>query len=93
MTWCAVTSKGIVGPIFPQGNIDAAAYQNILKTEFLPGLEKLINIWFQQDGAPAHTARTTVQYLNKTFGTHWIGKGGKHNWPAGSPDLTVWNYW
>jgi hypothetical protein len=49
--------------------------------------------WFQQDGAPAHTAATTVQYLNQVFGKHWIGKGSDHEWPPGSPDLTVPDYW
>ena len=96
MTWCAVTSKGIIGPIFPEGNVNADAYQNMLETQFLPELRKLFypsKTWFQQDGAPAHTAASTVEYLNNTFGRHWIGKGGNHAWPAGSPDLTVCDYW
>jgi hypothetical protein len=96
MTWCAVTPKGLIGPLFPEGHIDAAVYQNMLETEILPKLRKLMDpkhTWFQQDGARAHTAATTVTFLNKNFGKCWIGKGGQHGWPAGSPDLTVCDYW
>lgn len=96
MTWCAVTSKGLIGPFFPEGRIDATAYQNMLETEFLPKLRQYMDprhTWFQQDGARPHTAATTVAFLNRHFGKNWIGKGGKHVWPAGSPDLTVCDYW
>jgi hypothetical protein len=96
MAWCAVTWHGLIGPLFPEGNINAEVYQNMLETEFLPELRKHMqprNTWFQQDGARAHTAQTTRQYLNGVFGNHWIGKGSDHVWPAGSPDLTVCDYW
>jgi hypothetical protein len=96
MVWCAVTWDGLIGPLFPEGNINAQLYHDMFTNEFLPRLCQLTttkNTWFQQDGAGAHTAQTTVEYLNRVFGSHWIGKGSTHTWPAGSPDLTVPDYW
>jgi hypothetical protein len=96
MVWCAVTWNGLIGPLFPEGKIDAELYQQMINDEFLPLLREHTttgNTWFQQDGAPAHTAGTTVDFLNGVFRTHWIGKGSTHVWPAGSPDLTVPDYW
>jgi len=52
-------------------------------------LESRINMWFQQDGHPAHTAtKATKMLLNKKFGNHWIGLRGPHEWPPRSLDLT-----
>jgi hypothetical protein len=96
MTFCGVTPKDLIRPFIPQANIDAGAYQNLVAKEFLPALRKRMassNTWFQQDGAPAHTAETPVNFLNRKCGTHRIGKGGEHDWPAGSPDLSVCDYW
>jgi hypothetical protein len=73
MTICGVTPKGVIGPFFPQTNIDAGACQNLLAKEFLPAPHKRVtsrNTWFQQDSAPAHTAETTVNFLNQRLNTH-----------------------
>ena len=32
-------------------------------------------------------------WLNETFGTKWIGRGGPLEWPARSPDLTPMDFW
>ncbi|RWS19052.1 transposable element tc3 transposase-like protein, partial [Leptotrombidium deliense] len=55
------------------------------------------NIFFQQDGAPAHTAKVTKEFLCGTFGNNLIGKGLNIAWPPRSPDLTppdffLWGY-
>jgi hypothetical protein len=73
MTCCAVTSKELIGPIFPEGNINAVKYQNMLEMEFLPELRKRTDpskAWFQQDGARTRTAASTIKFLNKHFCTH-----------------------
>jgi len=46
------------------------------------------NLFFQQDGAPAHNSIVVRQYLNTTFGNRWMGTYGPIAWPARSPDLT-----
>jgi hypothetical protein len=96
MVWYAVTWNGLIGPLFPEGKIDAVGYQDMVTKEFLPLPRERTSTrstWFQQDGAPAHTAGTTVNILNGLFKGHWIGKGSSHAWPAGSPGLTVPDYW
>ena len=42
----------------------------------------------QQDGAPAHTARTTMDYLKKEH----INCIEPHMWPPNSPDLNPMDY-
>lgn len=58
---------------------------------FLPQLDELglKNMWFQQDGATAHTARATTDILKKAFPGPLICRFGDLHWPARSPDLTV----
>ena len=45
-------------------------------------------MWFQEDGAPAHTSENVRQYLDHTFPNIWIGRYGPVPWPARSSDLT-----
>ncbi len=45
-------------------------------------------MWFQHDGAPAHFSRGVREFLDATYGEHWIGRGGPKVWPPRSPDLT-----
>ena len=67
--------------------INAATYKELVLEPILEDLgEKMFNIQpfvFQQDGAPAHTARTTQQWLQNNI-PHFISK---EEWPPSSPDL------
>ena len=54
-------------------------------------------MWFQQDGAIAHTARESMQLLRERFNGRIISRFGDVNWPSRSPDLTspdffLWGY-
>lgn len=50
------------------------------------------NMWFQQDGAPCHTATETIDLLRERFGNRIISRRGNINWPPRSCDLTPLDY-
>ncbi len=83
MIWAAMSSAG-VGPLcFLKTNITAPVYQDILEHFMLPSTDQLFkdaDFIFQQDLAPAHTAKSTKSWLND----HGVGV---LDWPANSPDL------
>jgi hypothetical protein len=53
---------------------------------------ELSTIWFQQDGATAHTARASIELVRKKLLEHVISLRGELPWPARSPDLSVCDY-
>ena len=55
-------------------------------------LHTRIPLWFMKDGAPAHSARTVIQYLNEQFPQKWIGRNSLFKWPARSTDLNPVDY-
>ena len=53
--------------------------------------------WFQQDGAPPHTAKATREFLRTQFPGRLISLYEDNEWPPYSPDLTppdffLWGY-
>ncbi len=89
MIWGAMSSAG-VGPLcFLKTNITAPVYQEILEHFMLPSADQLFkdaDFIFQQDLAPAHTAKSIKSWLND----HGVGV---LDWPANSPDLNIENRW
>ncbi len=83
MIWGAMSSAS-VGPLcFLKTNVTAPVYQEILEHFMLPSADQLFkyaDFIFQQDLAPAHTAKSTKSWLND----HGVGV---LDWPANSPDL------
>ncbi len=81
-------SSAGVGPLcFLKTNVTAPVYQEILEHFMLPSADQLFkdaDLMFQQDLAPAHTARSTKSWLND----HGVGV---LDWPANSPDLNIEN--
>ncbi len=67
MIWGAMSSAG-VGPLcFLKTNVTAPVYQYILEHFMLPSADQLFkdaDLIFQQDLAPAHTAKSTKSWLN-----------------------------
>jgi len=71
----------------------------MIKNFFLPKLEKMNagEVWFQQDGAMAHTARRSMNLLREHFPERLISLRGDLQWPAQLPDLApcdffLWGY-
>jgi transposase len=98
--WAGIIGNRIIGPFFIEGELNGEKYLDILIREIGPALDDLgldTEIWFQQDGAPAHYATIIRQHLDNVFPGHWIGRRGTIDWPARSPDLTpldffLWGY-
>ena len=49
-------------------------------------------MYLQHDGAPPHFSCEVKNFLNSHFPGRWIRRGGPHNWPARSPDLSPLDY-
>ncbi len=65
---CAAMSSAGVGPLcFLKSTVNADIYQDILEHFMLPSADKLYgdaDFIFQQDLAPAHTAKGTKSWFN-----------------------------
>ena len=92
--WCAISSGGIIGPWFFEENevtvtVNSDRYVNIFLELFFPRLDELDlgDTWFQQDGATAHTSRTSMAVLREIFPERLISIRGDLEWPAA---LQIW---
>ncbi|XP_060855227.1 uncharacterized protein LOC132932896 [Metopolophium dirhodum] len=91
--WCGLIGRILLGPYFYDGTLSGRRYLDFLVNQLPLLLEDVSlatreNMYFQQDGAPAHNAIIVKNYSNKFFPNRWIGTHGVIPWPARSPDLT-----
>jgi hypothetical protein len=54
--------------------------------------EELGDVWFQQDGAAAHTARNSVNVLGEIFPGRLVSLRSDVGCPALSPDLSIYDF-
>ena len=82
-------SSAGVGPLcFLRSKVNAAVYQEVLEHFMLPAADQLYgdaDFTFQQDLAPAHSAKTTSTW----FKDHSIPV---LDWPANSPNLNTFYF-
>jgi len=100
--WCGIASFGVLGPYFFEDNEGAAVivtsehYVAMLRNFCEPELRRHgidpSSVWFQQDGATAHTVRASMSALREMLPQHVISRGGDVLWPAHSPDLSACYY-
>ena len=96
--WCGFWSDGIIGPFFFENEQGAAVivsgYRAMLNEFLLPKFEEedTDDIWFQQDGAPYHTANAIIDLLRTVFENCIISQNADVNWPPRSYDLTPLDY-
>ena len=97
----------VVGPYFFNGTVNGRKYLDMLQTFVLPSIIRgyqadhgnngIHQLWWFQDGAPAHRLRAVRDFLINTFGHRLVALGTGVEWPARSPDLTpldffLWGY-
>ena len=102
--WCAVWSRGVIGHYFfedEDGKAITVTLQHYTEmiNEFLSANLPSNNgtLWFQQDGATAHTAVISITALRCLFPQRVIFRFSDVPWPPRLPDLTapdffLWGY-
>ena len=90
--WVAISSQGTILYEVLEEIQTAETYLQLLQRQL--GMMDLQENYFQQDGAPIHTANKVVKYLKSNYHHHWIGKkwGGEKEWAPRSPDLSPLDY-
>jgi hypothetical protein len=96
--WCGIMEFGMIWPYFFEKErtvtVTSHRYVEMLCNFLEPRLNELGNasLWFQQDGATAHTARASMEVLREIFPGHFISLCGDIPWPARSPDLSLCDF-
>lgn len=89
----------MIGPFIFDHNLNGVRYLDLLQTRIIPAIRNIVppeqfnELWFQQDGCPAHNTRTVREFLTETFGQRVISNNGPIPWPARSPDLTPLDFY
>jgi len=105
--WCALSSKGMVGPYWFEDEegiaktVNQANYRDVV-TRFCASILRRLGIvfntqWFHQDGPTYHTANETRTLLTQRFGNRIIFLKKEHGWAPHSSDINpldffFWGY-
>jgi hypothetical protein len=95
--WGGMSRNHLFGPYFFPSTVTGDSYRAIISEMFIPDILQKVgsinDLWFQQDGAPAHTANDTKAFLRSQFDERLISRGLHHEWPPRSPDLTPCDFY
>ena len=104
--WCGISKVVIVVPYFFEEEgatvtVISERHVEMLRNFLRPQLQSLrvnmVEMWLQQDGATAHTARASMTVVRQMFPQHVFSRFGDVPWPPRSPDLSacyffLWGY-
>jgi hypothetical protein len=95
--WCGIVGNYVLGPCELPPNLNGASYLNFLRYQMVDLFDDVSlnfrqNMYFMQDGAPAHFSLEVRNYLDNNFPGRWIGRGSQMPWPARSPDLNPMDF-
>ena len=85
MVWGCISYNGVGTLAYVKGTLNAQGYQDILEKHLWPIVAKYFpseDFIFQDDNAPVHRARCTVEYKLRN-------KIKSLSWPAQSPDINI----
>jgi hypothetical protein len=89
----------LIGPFIFFENLNGARYAELLTNQIIPALREIFNqeemneIWFQQDGCPAHNTLQVQEILRDHFNDRVISNNGPVSWPARSPDISPLDFY
>jgi hypothetical protein len=91
--WAGIIGNELFGPYFIPSRLNSQYYKDFLEDNFYRFYENVPlnfrnDIYFQQDGCPAHSAQIVTEFLNTKFPNRWLGLRGPIEWAPRSPDLT-----
>jgi len=66
--------------------------RNFLRPQFRSLRVNMEEMWFQQDGATAHTARFSITVVRRMFSQLVLSRFGDVPWPPRSPDLSACDF-
>ena len=113
MVWVGLVGNGaIIGPFFFEQNITGQAYLDMIDQHVIPTIVGEFGIafdwphyvngmfpdmWWFQDGAPAHRLGLVTERLHILFRERVVSLNEAIEWPPRSPDLTpldffLWRY-
>ncbi|PNF23302.1 hypothetical protein B7P43_G17108 [Cryptotermes secundus] len=86
--WCALSRVGIIG----EENEVAVTVNSVCYVKMILDVMAVGDLWFQQDGATAHTVRTAMRDLREHFPGRLTSLRGDIKWLAHSSDIAPCDY-
>ena len=74
--WCGMMSSRVIGPFVIHDTMNAERYLCMLRNQVWPAIstwENFDRMFFMQDGAPPHFARTVRSWFDEQLPGRWIG--------------------